>query len=990
MASSASTRHQLRTKQRATGGPSLDADEIAMHTTDSRQNSVSSLEQVYTKASAVGQGVGGLVERLFSPSQSNLSIKSGASVDTFRGKEMPPPPPILGNERQDLRSFHSSGLVDTDWALSPSICSIPEAQEPVSEQRGSPSRQSLSGQRHDASLKSTYSNNFPTIRSLHENNMTTGAPSKCSTAATQEIIIPLTMTLPSAIQDKSFVASSHNTPSTGNDIGYNGLAPMPSSQPQKSMMCLWEASSVATSIQSEATPVICNTSGKITKQAKSKVIFSGGVPMPLSSSPHLQHPQSHFFHAQLAILEGDEEHDPNKLSDEKGGHGSPKSARSNSCRRSQRVIICLLATLFVCGLVTVIVSFVLSRQNKTAGFEDADSLQDGAGIMDDDVANGDAFNSSTFFGGSVADCDGSENNSYNDTIVIDGIDFATAVMPVIAGTVSPTTPPPTVDTSFSGEGGGNATPAGSSRETLYDSTASPTSAPTISGQKASGAPTNPTTTPTVIPQAIGVSLTSTPLPTTILSKTVVPTVSPTQSPPLLEPDTILEPEAQVQGSQRGDAAGSSVSLSGNGQVMVMGSPNASPSDAQSAGEVQVFERIQRTMPKTFSRQSTANGWEWSLRGSLTGVETMHQFGYKVATNHDGTIVVVSEPTADNRRGQVYIFEWVEEERVYVEKQILVGEQTADHFGISVSLSGDGRRLAVGSPYYSTRTIPGEPASTLRGQVQVFEYSESIQQWKVMQANTSSLFLGSASLDWLGWAVSLSTDGQFLAVGAPRNTEFGGYVQCFQWDGNWKIMGLPILNVIPPAKLDDRFGNSVSITNTASRPGSADNDVARVAIGSPWKDVGNVLNSGMVAIYEWTGSRWLLDTDGALGGVLKETQPGFYHQFGYQMQMDADTIAVGVPGWHNRRGLVNLFWLTHAFSPTRQEQISWERLLTPMNGSGPGEDFGFSVALVNHRSGDDVSNKSLHLSVVVGAIMVSSSNAEAKGYAQIFRTGNLSN
>ena len=204
------------------------------------------------------------------------------------------------------------------------------------------------------------------------------------------------------------------------------------------------------------------------------------------------------------------------------------------------------------------------------------------------------------------------------------------------------------------------------------------------------------------------------------------------------------------------------------------------------------------------------------------------------------------------------------------------------------------------------------------------------------------------------------------------------------------MGGPILNVIPPAKLDDRFGHAVSITNTASRPGSVDNNVARVAIGSPWKDVANVLNSGMAAIYEWTGSRWLLDTDGALGGVLTETEPGFYHQFGYQMQMDADAIAVGVPGWDNRRGLVNLFWLTHAFSTARQEQSSWERLLAPMNGSGPGDDFGFSVALVNQRSQDNLSNKPLYLSVAVGAIIVSSSNAEAKGYAQVFRAGNPSN
>ena len=717
MTSSSSTRHQRRQKQPAAGGPCLDADEISMLTTESHHDGVASSEQNQAKASAVGQGVGGLLGRLLRPSQNNPSLKKGPSFDNFRGKEMPPPPPILGNEGQSLRSLHSSsmGLVDTDWALSPTTtCGIPEAEERDSELRGLPPRQSITGQRHDASPPPTYSDRFPTIRSLYENNMTTVAPFKRSTSAIQEIVAtPLTMASASAIQDPSSIALSNNTPSISNGTGYNGVAPMLSPQSQKSIMSLWETSSVATGIQSEATPVICNTSGDVTKQAKSRAILSGGVPIPLSSSPHLHRPQRH-YRAQSAILEGDEEYDLNQLIDEKG-RGSSKLACYRFWRGTQGVIICLLATLFVCGLVTVVVSFVLSQQHKTTGFEDADLVQDGAGIMDDDVTYGDAFNSSIVFGGSVADSGGGENIN-NNISVVHSIDVS---LPVTAGTESPTTSPPTMEASFGGEGEGNAILVDAIGQALDDNNASPTSAPMISDQKVSSAPTNPTATPTEIPQAIGVSLTSTALPTqgiiainpsTLVPKTVVPTVSPTQLPPLLEPDTILEAEAQVQGAQSGDAAGTSVSLSGNGQVMVMGSPKASPTGAQSAGEVQVFERIQRSMPKTFLRQSTSDGWEWSPRGYLPGVETMHQFGYQVATNYDGTIVVVSEPTADSRRGQVNIFEWVAVERVYVEKQILTGEQTADHFGISVSLSGDGRRLAVGSPHYSTKATPGEPAS----------------------------------------------------------------------------------------------------------------------------------------------------------------------------------------------------------------------------------------------------------------------------------------
>lgn len=441
------------------------------------------------------------------------------------------------------------------------------------------------------------------------------------------------------------------------------------------------------------------------------------------------------------------------------------------------------------------------------------------------------------------------------------------------------------------------------------------------------------------------------------------------------------------GAQTGDAAGSSIALSSNGQVMAMGSPNASPGDLQRSGQVQIFERRPKAAIRTFLRQFTTDDeeWEWTLRGIISGENDMNQLGYSVVTSDDGTFVVVSQPTADSRRGRVNIYEWEEVEQAYVERQVLTGEQTTDHFGISLSLSGDGRRLAVGSPYHSSKSKPGDSASNLRGQVQVFDYYDSSQTWELMEAEDPSLFLGSASLDWMGWAVSLSNDGQILAVGAPRNNEFGGYVQCFQWSGSaWTNMGTPILNAIAPAKLDDRFGHSVSITGTGSKPGNS-GKISRVAIGSPMKDVGNVLNSGLVAIYEWTGSAWVLDVDGALGGVMTEDQPGFYHQLGYTMQMSGDAIAVGVPGWDNRRGLVQLFWLSHAFSNGADDVISWERLSNPLIGAGPGDDFGYSVGLKTQASAEEPTQP-ISLSVAVGAIQVNAENLEAMGYSQVFRAG----
>jgi hypothetical protein len=95
------------------------------------------------------------------------------------------------------------------------------------------------------------------------------------------------------------------------------------------------------------------------------------------------------------------------------------------------------------------------------------------------------------------------------------------------------------------------------------------------------------------------------------------------------------------------------------------------------------------------------------------------------------------------------------------------------------------------------------------------------------------------------AVSLTRMDRFW-VGVSRNTEFGGYVQCFQWDGRysseWNAMGSPILNLIAPKQLIDRFDmrypSLIPLPNLRHRQQC----VARVAIGAPWKDFGNVPNS----------------------------------------------------------------------------------------------------------------------------------------------------
>lgn len=681
---------------------------------------------------------------------------------------------------------------------------------------------------------------------------------------------------------------------------------------------------------SEITEVVRNTSGvPLPPNSNQRGSERGAIPIHHAPPPLCLIPSGR------ALDEEDLQHHQH--------HQQPykQKRKQPMCRGTQGWIIGLLVALFIFGLITLVVSFVLSSK---ANQNDVDTLVEAP--SGDDI-----------FDHSIHD---------DDTLLVPNTGSG-ANDTAIANVTGAPSPAPTSTPSLDEE---NALFADAVEELLIGK--APTSYPTSS----------PTTT------SLGNSLsivTNSPSASPSPGPTNGPTAAPTTALPtgpesLLHLDATFTQEAQLWGESNGDAAGSSTVLSGNGRILLMGSPNSdSTTTLERTGQVHVYERIQH--------QSNGNT-DWMLRATLQGQDALNQLGFSLAANYDGSIVAVSEPTADNRRGRVTIYEWQADQQLYEAQQILMGSETTDHFGISMSLSDDGRRLAVGSPYHSTDATPDQLVSSLRGQAQVFEYSIEQQGWKAMETVAPDTLLGAASLDWFGWSVSLSRDGQVLAVGAPRNTEFGGYVQCFRLNDStsnaWEFMGPPILNLVPPVKLDDRFGHAISVTTTGSHPNSSES-VVRVAVGAPWKDVGNTLNSGMAAIYEWhpTTSTWAIDAHGALGSVLEEKEPGFYHQVGYSMKMDGDVIAVGVPGWGNRRGMVDLFWLPHAFGGESNyddpDKNPWNQLADRLTGESAGDDFGFSVSLVLQHEEEVPSS----LVVASGAIMVSTTATAATGYSMVY-------
>ena len=171
---------------------------------------------------------------------------------------------------------------------------------------------------------------------------------------------------------------------------------------------------------------------------------------------------------------------------------------------------------------------------------------------------------------------------------------------------------------------------------------------------------------------------------------------------------------------------------------------------------------------------------------------------------------------------------------------------------------------------------------------------------------------------------MNGDGSIVAVGAPRNLIFGGYVNCYEFvDGDWKQLGNSMRNFEEPLRSDDSFGHVVKMNS----------DGNRLAIGSPGKNK-DANDAGMVAVYELddSGQEWV-----QLGDVITSKEPRGNDEFGFSVDLKGDILVVGIPG-RGRQGQVDFFQYD---STTR----IWSLHPDSLQGE-EGSNFGYSVRLAD--------------------------------------------
>lgn len=293
--------------------------------------------------------------------------------------------------------------------------------------------------------------------------------------------------------------------------------------------------------------------------------------------------------------------------------------------------------------------------------------------------------------------------------------------------------------------------------------------------------------------------------------------------------------------------GRSIALSGSGEVLVVAAPHEDSAEtgvhaaaggnqandctavppvncANRAGAVYAFTRSSGWTPQAYIKPHNTNQYD--------------EFGTSIALSADGRVLAVGavlQPTGAAQEGAVYLFDgaagWAQLQMIKA-----ANRDHNDRFGSAVALSADGGRLAIGADSEDSDDA-SDPSINVGvnydgGAVYVYT-RDTGGVWQ------SEAYLKAAAIsggDKFGVVVSLSSDGNTLAVGAP-----------FEDSAQTGIGG---------SNADDPSGN----------------------------------NSGGVYVYSRTGSAW------AQRAYVKAPNTGMGDEFGTAIALSAngDTLAVGAP------------------------------------------------------------------------------------------------
>ena len=306
---------------------------------------------------------------------------------------------------------------------------------------------------------------------------------------------------------------------------------------------------------------------------------------------------------------------------------------------------------------------------------------------------------------------------------------------------------------------------------------------------------------------------------------------------------------------------------------------------------------------------------WSQLGKDIDGENVGDFsGRSVSISDNGKIIAIGAYGNDGNginSGHVRVFQYINEDWRKLGDDI-DGEASYDNSGFSTAISSDGKIVAIGAYANDGNNSMNQNA----GHVRVYKYENN--KWRKLGNDID----GKDSGDYFGYSISLSDDGTIIAIGAYSNDDKAlnaGHVGVYQYvNDHWSQLGRDIEG----ENAYDYSGFSTAISS----------DGTIIAIGAYSNDSESV-NAGHVRVYQYVNDDW-----SQLGKDIDGENAYDYSGYSTAISSDGTIVAVGArrnDGNGNNSGHVRVF---------EYRNNHWQQIGNDIDGENPEDYSGRSIAL----------------------------------------------
>ena len=242
-------------------------------------------------------------------------------------------------------------------------------------------------------------------------------------------------------------------------------------------------------------------------------------------------------------------------------------------------------------------------------------------------------------------------------------------------------------------------------------------------------------------------------------------------------------------SLTGDLFGTSVSLSSDGSIALIGAPGRN-----GGGAAFIYTR-------------PGGGWANATQSAMiTANEVSTLFGQAVSLSANGSIALISDIYGNSGNGSAYIYKrpgsgvWANT-TTHSAKLTASDGASGDNLGWAATLNSNGTVALIGAP----------SVASYKGAAYLFSNTGSgwVQSAKLAASD-------SASGDLFGQSVSLSSDGSTALVGASQNNSAQGAAYIYtRPGGGWATTSTFNAKLTAASGQNNHFGNSVSLSADGS-------------------------------------------------------------------------------------------------------------------------------------------------------------------------------